>query len=309
MVEGAIAEVFAAALPGLRAEIVRRTVDKLQGLTAQSEGSESLLSAASSIQDTVSQAEILRRLLEGAAQLAGRAALFVVKGKSIAGWLALGFADNESVKSFTLNTVAGLVAQAIQGRMPADGPAADFDAGFAASVGSPADGDCLVVPLVVRQKVAAIIYADAGTTAAGTLDSSGLKLLTRFAALWIELTSLRKAGGPEDPSVATSTVPVASSAPAAPAMSAADAEVHNKARRFAKLLVEEIKLYNGPKVAEGRQSGDLYARLKDDIEKSRATYDKRYAETPAADADHFTEELVRVLADNDASLMGAGFPR
>jgi hypothetical protein len=49
--------------------------------------------------------------------------------------------------------------------------------------------------------------------------------------------------------------------------------------------------------------------LKVDIEKSRATYDKRYAESAVASANYFTQELVRILADNDVSLMGAGFPR
>jgi hypothetical protein len=73
--------------------------------------------------------------------------------------------------------------------------------------------------------------------------------------------------------------------------------------------VEEIKLYNQPKVAEGKQRHDLYDRLREDIEKSRATYDKRYGETPAASADYFNQELIRILADNDISLLGASFPR
>jgi hypothetical protein len=85
--------------------------------------------------------------------------------------------------------------------------------------------------------------------------------------------------------------------------------LHRKARRFAKLLVEEIKLYNQPRVVEGRLNRDLYERLKDDIEKSRATYDKRYRESPVASADYFNEELIRILADNDVSLLGQSFPR
>jgi hypothetical protein len=85
-------------------------------------------------------------------------------------------------------------------------------------------------------------------------------------------------------------------------------EVHKKAKRFAKLLVDEIKLYNQPKVAEGRQNRDLYERLKEDIDKSRATYDKRYGESSVAGSDYFTQELIRILADNDVSLMGGSFP-
>ena len=66
---------------------------------------------------------------------------------------------------------------------------------------------------------------------------------------------------------------------------------------------------NQPKVDEGRRSRDLYDRLKEDIEKSRAMYDKRYAESAVASADYFTQELIRILADNDATLMGPSFSR
>ena len=78
-----------------------------------------------------------------------------------------------------------------------------------------------------------------------------------------------------------------SSAAAAPApaadpfanLSPEDADVHRKAQRFARLLVDEIKLYNQVKVAEGRKNKDLYDRLKEDIEKSRGTFQKRYGNT------------------------------
>lgn len=97
------------------------------------------------------------------------------------------------------------------------------------------------------------------------------------------------------------------SAPAAQVISQAPDESHQKARRFAKLLVEEIKLYNQSKVAEGRAHGDLYLRLREDIEKSRAAYHKRYGES-VRDVDYFSQELLRILADNNPSVMGAGFP-
>ena len=46
-----------------------------------------------------------------------------------------------------------------------------------------------------------------------------------------------------------------------PGMSPEDADTHRKAQRFARLLVDEIKLYNQAKVAEGRRNKDLYDRL------------------------------------------------
>jgi predicted nucleotidyltransferase component of viral defense system len=83
-------------------------------------------------------------------------------------------------------------------------------------------------------------------------------------------------------------------------------EAHVKARRFAKLLVDEIKLYYEPRVAEGRAHYDLYQRLREEIDKSRAAYVKRYGET-VRDVDYFSQELVRILADNNRAMMGPGF--
>jgi hypothetical protein len=314
IIEEAVAEVFDAALPRLRSEIVRRATEVLE-LLAPAPGSSpsDLLNATSaSIHESATQAEILRHLLEGEARFAARVALFVVKGASISGWQGIGFEDNEAIKTLSVNAGSGLAEKAIKARTPAGGSAHEFDAGFINSMKAPADDQCLVLPLVVKDKVAAVIYADAGLAPGGTLDASGLQALTRFAAVWLELSALRKAGGsvteeaPQpQPAAMAATAPASTSA--APASD--EDELHKKARRFAKLLVEEIKLYNQPRVEEGRQHKDLYDRLRVDIEKSRSTYDKRYAESAVASADYFTQELIRILADNDVSLMGAGFPR
>jgi hypothetical protein len=308
ILEEAVEEAFSSALPGLRAQIVRRAVAELESLAPApgSSPTDILNSAVASIQEATSQAEILRHLLEGEARFAGRVALFVVKGGAIQGWQGIGFQDNDAVKKIALNTSGPLMSRAMQSRMPAGGSAADFDSGFVEAVSAPGEDRCLVLPLVVKEKVAALIYADAGTTPGGALDWSALNVLTRWAALWLELTALRKAGAvaPEEGHAQAAAAASASVAPAA----ADDSDLHRKAKRFAKLLVEEIKLYNQPKVVEGKSNRDLYERLREDIEKSRATYQKRYGETPAAGADYFNQELVRILADNDPALMGTGFP-
>lgn len=311
IIEDAIADVLEASLPRLRAQIASQAAEELESLAAAAGASpvELLATVVASIQETASQAEILRRLLEGAARFAGRVALFVVKAKSVSGWEAIGFENNDAIKTFNLEASAGLVARAIQDRSPGTGAIPEFDAEFEARMGASIDGTCLVLPLVVKQKVAAILYADRGASAPGALDNHALSLLTLVTALWIELNALRKAapGGIEEAQPAPPPPHVEE--PVAPPMPPEEVEIHKKARRFAKLLVEEIKLYNSGKVEQGRQEKDLYSLLKDDIAKSRASYDKRFAETPAASVDHFTEELIRVLADNDVSLLGDGFPR
>jgi DNA replication initiation complex subunit (GINS family) len=91
-------------------------------------------------------------------------------------------------------------------------------------------------------------------------------------------------------------------------LSEADQKVHRDAKRFAKLLISEIELYNKTKVTEGRKSGDLYKRLKSDIDRSRQTYEKRFGKTVTKQYDYFHEELVRTLAGNEASLLGSEYP-
>jgi hypothetical protein len=84
--------------------------------------------------------------------------------------------------------------------------------------------------------------------------------------------------------------------------------LHNDARRFARLLVSEIKLYNEKKVKEGRREGDIYDRLRDDIERSREMYAKRVAPPVAARHDYFHQELFNTLAEGDSAKLGSGYP-
>jgi hypothetical protein len=83
---------------------------------------------------------------------------------------------------------------------------------------------------------------------------------------------------------------------------------HNDARRFARLLVSEIKLYNEQKVADGRQAGDLYERLREAIDRSREMYEKRVKPAVADKFDYFHFELVNTLAEGEDVKLGAGYP-
>ena len=84
--------------------------------------------------------------------------------------------------------------------------------------------------------------------------------------------------------------------------------LHNDARRFARLLVSEIKLYNEQKVSEGRQSADLYDRLREAIDRSRDMYDKRVQQPVAERFDYFHYELVNSLAEGEDVKLGATYP-
>jgi hypothetical protein len=91
-------------------------------------------------------------------------------------------------------------------------------------------------------------------------------------------------------------------------LSEEDQKIHKDAKRFAKLLISEIELYNKAKVADGRKNNDLYKRLKTDIERSRQTYEKRFSKTLAKQYDYFHEELVRVLAASNPAVLGSDYP-
>ena len=85
-------------------------------------------------------------------------------------------------------------------------------------------------------------------------------------------------------------------------------KLHADAKRFARLLVSEIKLYNEKHVAEGRGNRDLYLRLKRDIDRSREMYEKRISPIVSRKIDYFHDEIIRILGDNDPSTLGSDYP-
>jgi len=95
---------------------------------------------------------------------------------------------------------------------------------------------------------------------------------------------------------ATTRVPVASSF--------GNEAQHEEARRLARLLVSEIKLYNEEQVEEGRRNRDIYERLKEDIDRSRQMYDERVDPQILRSTDYFYQELVRILAAGDSKALG-----
>jgi hypothetical protein len=409
IVERVVGQVLDSHGAQLRIEIVRRVMEEIASdpLAAESTSSKSvppanaddLAHAVAEIQAGSSQREILRALLDTSARYASRVALFVVKGSHATGWQGRGFANGDAVKDFSLDENAPAVVRAI-GKAIGHGigdptlasvPVADFDSRFFQEVGMPATGEGRILPLTLKDKVAALVYADAGADPGGLLEAGALELLVLSTSAWLEVNSLRKqaqkepvhvdshshdipvadapphdappthasaphapayndpfashapgyamaaaaAGEISQPAVSAAVeAPIsvskmaveaieAHSAPAesavvemdpapvdpppAPSISPEDQEVHRKAQRFARLLVDEIKLYNQAKVAEGRKNKDLYDRLHETIEKSRATYQKRYGNTVAASADYFQHEIIRSLAEDDLSIMGANF--
>ncbi len=362
-IERAISEALEMSLPAFHKQIVEQVLTVLEPVisvpvtesaqdsaSSGSFSSETLDAAITAVQSSHSQIDILDSLLEGVSKFSGRCALYVTRGSSAVGWRARGFEENEGIRSLAVEFDAPLIAKAIKHSSVAEGSVDEFDPTFSRRMSAPEDDRAFLAPLIVREKCAAIIYAD--SQGAGRVDQNAIWTLVRFAGLWLEIAPTRRMEilpaeeprssvsptvetampGPvlvpsnngssngTSPQVSspvaeeTSAVATAVISGPVPVPSAAPTKVnpgdpiHQKAKRFAKLLVEEIKLYNQQKVEQGRTNRDLYDRLREDIEKSRASYDKRYAATQVADSNYFNNELVRILADNDPSLLGSSFP-
>jgi hypothetical protein len=98
--------------------------------------------------------------------------------------------------------------------------------------------------------------------------------------------------------------PVTPVAPPLPVRTPEEQKRHDEAKRFARLLVSEIRLYNEQAVQEGKRGHDIYRRLKEDVDRSREMYEQRVPAEIRSQSNYFQEELVRLLADGDADALG-----
>jgi hypothetical protein len=373
-----------------------------------------------------SQVDILNALLDQCLTFGSRAAMLILRGETFSGWKGAGFTaaggNDEQIKRF--NAAPGLIPEL--DRVLRDEQVVTWDgANLSTRLGVPASTTAILVPMVIKDKIAAAVYVDAVEADAAKLDAASLELLVFTTGLLIDTVASRKktpspslndgesvtapqaktapepapapaprATPPSPParpsppvadessdttvavsaaqlremmaptavkpaftmppetdfaapstampsaaSFMTTALPAIEAPPPAPppppaapahereerastqyippanlttrggapiggAIPADDSKRHDEARRFARLLVSEIKLYNEPKVDLGRRNKDLYERLKEDIDRSRQMYDERIAEDVRKSSNYFYDELVRILADGDATALG-----
>lgn len=154
------------------------------------------------------------------------------------------------------------------------------------------DEQTLAVPIAVEGQVVAVFSANREPS------TGHLELLVRYTAKCLEaLTAFKtvRALTQRSGSAAVDASPVEAGV--------ANAEEDTAARRYARLLISEIKLYHEPAVVDGRRDRDLTTRLGGEITRARVMYEQRVAPHVRARADYFQDELVRTLANGDASLL------
>ena len=209
------------------------------------------------------------------------------------------------------------------------------------------EGPIVLLPIRTGGSVSAILYLDSeGRDVVDEID--GLKLLTEFSSAQLdrlmfigeapgegaeveevleeveasedvlveevpaeeeEEVSLVEREAEEAPAEAVEAPgPAEAGPPDLSQLNEEEQNVHRDAKRFAKLLISEIELYSKVKVSEGRKNKDLYGSLKTDLQRSRQTYEKRFAKTQASRHDYLHDEIVRILANDDASILGPDYP-
>jgi len=179
----------------------------------------------------------------------------------------------------------------------------------------PADRMGLAVPGIVGGRVVAVIYAD-GVTLDGHERAvpSGwpevIEVLARHAGRCLEALTTQRAAAPRipTPSSASGTAaagagPAAGAHPPGAISQIADGVV-DAARRTARLLVSEIRLFHESAVHEGRREANLMARLAPQIERARTAYNAQVPAGVRSQTDFFHQELIRTLAGGDATLLG-----
>ena len=222
-------EALANEMASLRQSVISQVMAELEPELATPPGgapTDLLNAAIANIQDANGQGEILGAMLSGVEHFSQRCGLLVVRGDQATGWQSRGL-DQDVFKEVKVDVAHGLAERAIRTRGPVAGACGEFDGEFVHRFGPPTDGNVILLPLVVRDRVAALLYADGGAEGSGGLDASGVEVLVRATYLWLEVTSARKAA--EHGSAGTESGTFRADESGVHAAVQAEAQVHHEA--------------------------------------------------------------------------------
>ncbi|MCX6552877.1 MAG: hypothetical protein NTY02_18060 [Acidobacteria bacterium] len=253
--------------------------------------------------------DVLDVLIDASSKEAPRVAVLVVRGQKLFGWRVLGFGPEIDPRRIEVSVAeSGLVGRAM--RAAAAVATGDAKAGESnATPFGPLPADCagLAMPVRVGGEIVAVMYADDAGVSQREVPSAWpevVEILARHAARCLEVLTVARVAQPSHPAPEPPQAP--RYAPQARSHQAgASADDEDAARRYAKLLVSEIKLYHESAVNQGRRDRNLLDRLRSEIERARRLYDERVPAAIRSKTDYFGQELVRTLANGDAALLGS----
>ena len=266
------------------------------------------------VEGAPSQGDLLKRLLDGLEPLVERSAIFILKQGLASLYAHRGFEANAPLKPGAVVPPPDLeaVIQGLGRSIRKKG------AGYSAllSVLSPYEAaDLAILPLRHKRKAVALLLVDSGLRQ--QLDHPELVralVLAASASLGV-LAAGKEESAPHPPVFGTGTQPgTATQAGAStqmvpepiepvPALDL-DPRTRAAAERLARVLVGDVELYFPAKVAQARAQGNLYGLLREELERSRATFVERFGESVETRHRIFTSTIVHQLCDDDASKLG-----
>jgi hypothetical protein len=298
-----------------------RRAERDSGRSAETAASARLLDGVRSIARARSLGEILDTLASCAGREAPRAAVVIARGGRFRGWRFIGFgpsfdtADAVDIAAADAGVIADAAQTGVVTACPADGPRGDQGAAPAFAALAP-DRDGIAVPIAMSGQVVAVLYADQGDgapsdPASPIAEPAGawaerLEVFARYAARCLEAQTAYKAARVllDRPPLTTAAGAPADHDVRVDAIDARDpSDADAAARRYAQLLVSEIKLYHEPAVIAGRRERDLATRLSTEIARARLLYEQRVPAHLRERTAYFHDELVRTLAEGDAGLL------
>lgn len=249
---------------------------------------ERLLASVRRIDAAATLRETLEVLVQSASLETPRVAVLLIEGDTVRAFSHRGFTD---VPDSGPIASGGVVEACVEHGQPAfTGDAAGLKApGFA---GLADDRAGFAAPLRVGSRTVAVLYADDASERERDAPAAwpeALELLARHASIHLEnLTAVRL---------------TSSSSGSGSQFRDGEAVSEDAARRYARLLLSEIKLYHEGDVRLGRQHRDLRRRLGSEIDRAAHAYRARIPETLPGRDEYFESELVNTLADGDASIL------
>jgi hypothetical protein len=144
-------------------------------------------------------------------------------------------------------------------------------------------------------------------------DLPALELLAAIAGLSLDLRrtgqKASKLGAGEMLGIRANTEPKmpVSVVPDVTKLPRDEQELHARAQRFARVRVAEMRLYQAQAVKDGREKRNLYGAVRKEVDQGREQFRQEFLSTPTM-IDYLHVELVRTLANDDASLLGPDYP-
>lgn len=276
------------------AEIAIADARKTSAISAAAgNGTVGILDAIRAIDDSTSLSTALAAVTRGAASQAPRAAMFVVHGSELHEWPVAGVAGVDAGPIRADGREAGFLSDVLRTGEPVT--IGEQGGTLPAFARLPQGRSATAVPFTLGGRPVAVLYADEGNNG----QPSGpwrdtIQILGRHAAaLLAYLTAVKTA---QAMGLVGGAAPGAGAEPP-------DDEAQG-AKRYARLLVSEIKLYNEGAVRVGRERRDLMQRLKAEIDRARKLYEERVPASIRGRETYFQQELVQTLAGGDQSLLG-----